>query len=112
MIPKNSQHKQEAWSLIVDLLSPKSTLTAALNGNGPVRASTYRDPQIIAKLPWASAEAKALKYARIPLPAFDQSARAADIFVEEMQLAVLGTKAPQAAMDAVVERVTPLVKAG
>jgi multiple sugar transport system substrate-binding protein len=111
VIPKNSQRKDEAWSLIVDMLSPKSTVTAALNGNGPVRASTYRDPQVIAKLPYAEAEATALKYARIPLPAFDQSARAADIFVEEMQLAVLGSKEPQAAMDDVVKRVTPLVKA-
>jgi multiple sugar transport system substrate-binding protein len=110
VIPKNSQRKQEAWSLIVDMLSPKSTVTAALNGNGPVRASAYRDPQVIAKLPYAEAEATALKYARIPLPAFDQSARAADIFVEEMQLAVLGSKEPQAAMDSVVARVTPLVK--
>jgi multiple sugar transport system substrate-binding protein len=109
VIPKNAAHKMEAWELIVDLLSRDNTLKAALNGNGPVRASIYRDPQILARLPYAPVEAIELKYARIPLPAFDQSARAADIFVEEVQAAVLGSKEPQAAMDDVVRRVEPLV---
>ena len=109
VIPRNSEHKKDAWGLIADLSSKDSTLKAALNGNGPVRASTYRDPNITQKLPYATVEALELKYARVPLPAFDQSARAADIFVEEMQAAVLGTKEPQAAMDDVVRRVQPLV---
>ena len=109
VIPRNSEHKKDAWGLIADLSSKDSTLKAALNGNGPVRASTYRDPNIVQKLPYATVEALELKYARVPLPAFDQSARAADIFVEEMQAAVLGTKEPQAAMDDVVRRVQPLV---
>jgi multiple sugar transport system substrate-binding protein len=84
-------------------------LKAALNGNGPVRASTYRDPQILARLPYAPVEALELKYARVPLPAFDNSARAADIFIEEVQAAVIAGKDPQAAMDNVVRRVQPLV---
>jgi multiple sugar transport system substrate-binding protein len=109
VIPKNSEHKKDAWGLIADLSSKDSTLKAALNGNGPVRASTYRDANITQKLPYAAVEALELKYARVPLPAFDQSARAADIFVEEMQAAVLGSKEPQAAMDEVVRRVQPLV---
>ena len=109
VIPKNAGHKQPAWGLIVDLLSKDSTLKAALNGNGPVRASTYDDPKVKQLLPYAAVEALELKYARVPLPAFDQSARAADIFVEEMQAAVLGDKEPQAAMDEVVRRVQPLV---
>jgi multiple sugar transport system substrate-binding protein len=110
VIPKNSGHKQEAWGMIADLSSKENTLKAALNGNGPVRASTYRDPNIVQKLPYAGVEALELKYARVPLPAFDQSARAADIFVEEMQAAVLGRKEPQAAMDDVVRRVQPLMR--
>ncbi len=109
VIPKNSMHKEAAWSLIVALSSKENTLKEALNGNGPVRASVYQDPQIETKLPYAKVEAEELRYARIPLPAFDQSARAADIFVEQMQAAVLGMKEPQAAMDAVVQQVQPLV---
>jgi multiple sugar transport system substrate-binding protein len=109
VIPRNSQNKEAAWDLIRDLTSKENTLKAALNGNGPVRASTYQDPRIVKQLPYAETEATELKYARIPLPAFDESARAADIFVEEMQAAVLGTKEPQEAMDEVVRRVQPLV---
>lgn len=109
VIPKNSTHKDAAWSLIVALSSKENTLKEALNGNGPVRASVYQDPQIEKKLPYAAVEAEELRYARIPLPAFDQSARAADMFVEQMQAAVLGMKSPQAAMDAVVQQVQPLV---
>jgi len=108
-IPKNSASKKEAWSLIVDLVSKKSTVSAALNGNGPIRASAYSDPRIKERLPQATVEAATLKHARVPLPAFDESARAADIFVEEMQLAVLGRKEPQAAMDEIVRRVQPLL---
>jgi multiple sugar transport system substrate-binding protein len=33
------------------------------------------------------------------LPAFDEQARAHDIFIEETQAAVLGRKAPQQAMN-------------
>ena len=46
VIPKNSQHKELAWSLVRAMLSKESTLAAALNGNGPVRASTYDAPEI------------------------------------------------------------------
>lgn len=109
VMPKNSTRKEAAWSLIVELSSKQNTLKEALNGNGPVRASVYQDKQIEQKLPYAAVEAEELRYARIPLPAFDQSARAADIFVEQMQAAVLGMKDPQAAMDAVVAQVQPLV---
>ena len=109
VIPRNSQNKEAAWGLIRDLTSKENTLKAALNGNGPVRASAYQDARLIKQLPYAETEATELKYARIPLPAFDESARAADIFVEEMQAAVLGSKEPQAAMDDVARRVQPLV---
>ena len=109
VIPKNATQKDASWSLITELSSKENTLKEALNGNGPVRASVYQDPQIKKRLPYASVEAEELRFARIPLPAFDQSARAADIFVEEMQAAVLGMKDPQAAMDSVVQRVQPLV---
>jgi multiple sugar transport system substrate-binding protein len=110
VIPANSRHKEAAWDLAVVLASKDATLKAALNGNGPVRASVYSDERLIEKLPYARVEAEELRYARIPLPAFDQSARAADIFTEQMQAAVLGMKSPQAAMDEVVRQVEPLVR--
>jgi multiple sugar transport system substrate-binding protein len=45
----------------------------------------------------------------VPLPAFDEAARAGDIFKEETEAAVLGMKTPEAAMASVVNRVKPLL---
>lgn len=108
-IPRNARNKPQAWSLMKEMLSREATLKAALNGNGPVRNSTYDDPRIRARVPFAEAERAVLKVARVPMPAFDQAARAADLFREEAEAAVLGMKTPQQAMDDLVRRVRPLL---
>jgi multiple sugar transport system substrate-binding protein len=92
-----------------EMVSRENTLKAALNGNGPVRNSTYDDARIRARVPYADAERAVLKVARVPMPAFDQAARAADFFKEEAEAAVLGMKTPQQAMDDLVRRVQPLL---
>ena len=77
---------------MIRALSSKAGTTAmALNGNGPVRISTYSDEKLKAAMPYAADEAAALKASRIHLPAFDEQARAHDIFIEETQAAVLGS---------------------
>jgi aldehyde dehydrogenase (NAD+) len=62
-----------------------------------------------ASMPHAAAEAATLKVARVPIPAFDNAAKAGDIFVEELQAAVLGRKEVARAMDDVARRVKPLL---
>jgi multiple sugar transport system substrate-binding protein len=109
VIPKNSKQKQLSWELIRALGSKAGTMAMALNGNGPTRISTYSEPALKAAMPYAADEAAALKASRIHLPAFDEQARAHDIFIEETQAAVLGLKPPQAAMDDAVKRVKPLL---
>lgn len=109
VIPRNSARKELAWSFIKTMLSKESTLGAALNGNGPVRRSTYDDQGLRAKVAYADEERRVLEVARVPLPAFDEAARAADIFKEEAEAAVLGMKTPEEAMTAVAERVRPLL---
>jgi multiple sugar transport system substrate-binding protein len=109
VIPKNSRHKELAWSLVRSMLSKKSTLQAALNGNGPVRASTYDAPEIQETLPYAEEERAVLKVGRVPLPPFDDAAKAGDIFVEEMQAAVLGMKPVEQALSDIESRVQPLL---
>lgn len=109
VIPKNAKQKPLAWELIRALSSKAGTKTMALNGNGPVRISTYADAALKAAMPYAADEAAALKASRIHLPAFDEQARAHDIFIEETQAAVLGIKPPQQAMDDAVKRVRPLL---
>lgn len=109
VIPKNSRHKELAWSLVRSMLSKKSTLQAALNGNGPVRASTYDAPEIQETLPYAAEERAVLQVGRVPLPPFDEAAKAGDIFVEEMQAAVLGMKPVEQALSDIESRVQPLL---
>lgn len=109
-IPKNSKNKERAWSLMRAMLSKDSTLRAALNGNGPVRNSTYDDARIKANLPFAEDERKVLRVARVPMPAFDNAQRAADLFKEEAEAAVLGMKPPRQAMDDLTRRTERLLR--
>lgn len=109
VIPKNSKRKDLAWRFIKAMLTKDATLQMALSGNGPVRASTYDDAGFRATVPYADAERSVLRVARVPLPAFDEATRAGDIFKEEAEAAVLGTKTPEAAMASVVQRVRPLL---
>ncbi|MDF2810198.1 MAG: extracellular solute-binding protein [Microvirga sp.] len=108
-IPNNSKNKELAWGFIKAMSSKEAAIAAALNGNGPVRNSTYDDPRIKAALPYAEDERKVLKVSRVPLPAFDNAARAADFFKEEAEAAVLGMKTPQQAMDDLTVRVQKLI---
>jgi multiple sugar transport system substrate-binding protein len=108
-IPKNARQKPLAWEMIRALSARSGTLAMALNGNGPTRVSTYSDEKLKAAMPYAADEAAALKASRIHLPAFDEQARAHDIFLEETQAAVLGIKPAQTAMDDAVKRVKPLL---
>lgn len=109
VIPRNSRRKDLAWSFIKAMSAKEATLKAALNGNGPVRASTYADAGFSGSVPYAAEELKVLKVARVPLPAFDEAARAGDLFKEEAEAAVLGMKTPEEAMASLVKRVQPLL---
>jgi len=109
VIPKNAKRKDLAWSFIRTMASKEATLKAALNGNGPVRASTYADQGFAGTVPYAAEELKVLKVARVPMPAFDEAVRAGDLFKEEAEAAVLGMKTPEEAMASLVKRVQPLL---
>lgn len=109
-LPKNSRNKPLAWSLLREMTSKRATIMAAINGNGPVRGSAYDDPALASMLPYAQAERAALKVARAPIPAFDNSQRATDIFKEEVEAALLGLKPLQKALDELTTRVQALIK--
>lgn len=108
-IPSNSPDKQRAWSLIRELSSVESTIRAAVNGNGPVRMSAYDDPRVRELAPYADLERRVLPTAQLTVPGFDQAGRAMDIFMEEVQKAMLGAAEPQAAMNAAKSRIDPLL---
>ena len=110
-IPKNAKDKVLAWSFIREVSSKRVTLGMAINGNGPVRVSTYADEGLKAKNPLAAVEAKVLATARGAFPPFPEAARAQATFLEEVQLAVLGRKPVKDAVSAIIERVKPMMPA-
>lgn len=109
VIPKNSKHKELAWSLIRELSKPGNTVRIALNGNGPVRPAAYADERLKKQLPYTAEEARAIAEAQIIPSGFDDSLRALAIFREESQAAVIGLKTPQAAAESMQKRIEPLV---
>jgi multiple sugar transport system substrate-binding protein len=109
VVPKNTRNKELAWSLARHLSSKANTVRAAINGNGPCRSTAYADARLRAAIPYADAEAEVLKVARPPLPGWDNAAKAEDIFKEELELVLVAGKTPQAAMESVARRVTPLL---
>jgi multiple sugar transport system substrate-binding protein len=108
-IPANSKDKKLSWSFIKAVSSKKMTLGMARNGNGPVRISTYAEPEFAASQPLAAVESWVLAKARPAFPAFPEAVRAQATFLEEVQLAVLGRKTPQQAVAAIIERIQPLL---
>ncbi len=110
-IPANSTDKALSWSFIKAVSSKAVTLGAARNGNGPVRVSTYADPDFAAAQPLAKIEIGRPGQGPPGLPGLPEAVRAQATFLEEVQLAVLGRKSPQEAVAAIQERVAPLLPA-
>ncbi len=110
-IPKNAKDKALAWSYIKEVSSKRVTVGMAVNGNGPVRVSSYSDSALMAKNPLAAVEAKVLANARGAFPPFPEAARAQQTFLEEVQLAVLGRKPVKDAVVSIIDRVKPMLPA-
>ena len=109
VIPANSRDKDLSWKFIREVSSKRVTLGMAINGNGPVRVSTYKDGSFAGKNPVAAVEAAALANARGAFPPFPEAARAQSIFLEEVQLAVLGRKPVNEAIASISSRIKPLL---
>lgn len=111
VIPKNAKDKDLAWKFIKEVSSKRVTLGMAINGNGPVRVSTYAEPALAEKNPLASIEAGVLANARGAFPPFPEAARAQSTMLEEVQLAVLGRKTVKEAVASMIERIKPMMPA-
>jgi multiple sugar transport system substrate-binding protein len=110
-IPANAVDKELAWKFIKEVSSKKNTLGMALNGNGPARVSTFLDPELTSRNAFASVESEVLANARGAFPPFGEAARAQQLFLEEVQLTVLGRKSPSDAVAAIQARIQPLLPA-
>ena len=86
------------------------TLGAARTATGRCGSPPMRT-RLRSKNPLAAVEAAVLKNARVPFPPFPEAARAQSIFLEEVQLAVLGRKPVNEAVASITSRVKPLLPA-
>ena len=108
-IPRNARNKELSWSFIKEVSSKESTIRAAVNGNGPVRLSAYDDRRVQELAPYSAFERRVLPTAMLVLPGFEQSALAMDIFMEEVQRAMIGQAEVAEAMRSAKTRITPLL---
>ncbi len=111
-IPRNARNKELSWSFIKEVSSKISTIRAAVNGNGPVRLSAYDDPRVQELAPYSAFERRVLPTAMLVLPGFEHAARAMDIFMEEVQRAMIGQAEPAEAMRSAKTRIEPLLPRG
>lgn len=115
IIPRNAKYKAWSWELIKHLSTKASNLWLSMQGTDVGRASVYNNP--IYYQYWKDAGVpkypdvlqKVLKYGRPPIPAMDEFSQVADIIGTEAELAILGKKTPQQAMDAAKAAIEPLV---
>ena len=110
-IPANAPNKEAAFLLMQWLTSKKGDKLVAMEGGNPSRFSTYADPEVQAKFPYAETFGEALKYAdpdwRPIIPVWGQIN--ADIGTTMSQVLTEGLD-PQEAMDGVAERTEALME--
>jgi len=104
-IPKNAENKEAAFLLAQWMTSKKGDKLIAMAGGNPSRFSTYADPEVQAKFPFAEAFGEALKYAdpdwRPIIPTWGKIN--ADIGTTMSKVLTEGLD-PQEALDGVAER--------
>ena len=104
-IPANAPNKEAAFLLMQWLTSKTGDKLVAMEGGNPSRFSTYADPEVQAKFPYAETFGEALKYAdpdwRPIIPTWGEIN--ADIGTTMSQVLTEGLD-PQEALDGVAER--------
>ncbi|MBD3306195.1 extracellular solute-binding protein [candidate division KSB3 bacterium] len=108
VIPKNSNHKEQAWEFIRYLSSPEAAFRMALNGNGPTRADVFKNPTYAEQVPYSDVALKTINTTRVPIPAFDKTPQAMELIDSYIERALLGDMEPRAAMDELAEELRAL----
>lgn len=110
-IPTNALHKEAAFLLMQWLTSKHGDKLIAMAGGNPSRFSTYADPEVQAKFPYAATFGEALKYAdpdwRPIIPAWskinaDLGTTMSKVLTENLD--------PQEALDGIAERTRALME--
>ncbi|TVQ39482.1 MAG: sugar ABC transporter substrate-binding protein [Spirochaetaceae bacterium] len=97
-----------AWEFIRFFSSKEAQLDMALNGNAPVRSSTYVEDRFLAEVPYGEVSSQAIQTASPALPTFGGTAEVRDIVREAAIESITGDRDVAAVLDnaaAEIERV-------
>jgi multiple sugar transport system substrate-binding protein len=90
-IPKNARNKALSYSFIKYMVGRDNTIKAAINGNGPIRKSTYADATYRKEnAAFWEAELESLAVGRPTNPAFSNAQKSKDIFTNYVTQAIIG----------------------
>jgi len=111
VIPKNSQKKDTAWEFIRFISHPVCTLLMALNGNDPVRVSTYNESRLKEQRPaeFLKVFNESNKIAKPALPAIANVEKIQDIIATEIHNALMGQKSARDALKDAKKAIEPLL---
>ncbi len=111
-IPKNSQHKKEAWEFIKWVESFRIAKERALMGGAPTRFDVFTDMDVVSKMPWYPAAMWLIMKAR-HIPEFQFSTQMVEIVGRELSLAVSGNKKIEDALNDAMRQLKSLpIQAG
>ncbi len=108
-IPKNSQHKEEAWEFIKWVESFDIAKRRALMGGAPTRFDVFTDEEVVKKYPWYPKVMWLLMQAK-PVPEFQYSAQMIEVVGRELSLAATGKKSVKKALDTAAKELDKLSK--
>ena len=111
-IPKNAkeENKALAYQFIRFFASKDAQLKTALNGNSPVRISTYNAEEFKKDVPYAAVSRETVKTASPNLPTFIGTAQVNDIIEEESSAAIMGDKEVKEAMEEAYKKIEAVLK--
>ncbi len=108
-INADSDNKAAAWAFVEALTNKEAQLFQALNGNGPIRQSSYLSEAYLEKFPLAEDWLKATA-ASVFEPTHELYPQMQDIASEEITYALDGTKSPEDAMMSACDRIDALLQ--
>ena len=108
-IPKNSQHKEEAWEFIKWVESFEIAKKRALMGGAPTRFDVFTDEDVVKKYPWYPKVMWLVMYAK-PVPEFQYSTQMIEVVGRELSLAATGKKTVKKALDDAAKELDKLAK--
>ncbi len=111
-IPKNSsaETKELAYKFLHYFVSKDAQLKMALNGNGPIRASTYADPTYQEDVPYADITAMVIDGVTPELPTFRGTQELNDLLKEELPEIIIGKKDAQKGLDKIAEKIDRILQ--